>query len=95
MRKLLLFFVFSNCWAGPYFEAGSFYTNDKLWYYSENGERLEESGLIGHVATGYEFDFDKFTIDIQFKHQSDPKNRNEADITKKDSAGVLMRYKLW
>jgi hypothetical protein len=95
MKKLLvlaLVLVCGNCWAGPYIEFGSFYTDQPFWVDRGYG-RMEESGIIGHVAAGYEIESGKWITDLQLKHESDPEHSGDRDLTAQNSIGISFRYK--
>jgi hypothetical protein len=96
---LLLLLICQNVAAGPYFEFGGLYTNDRFWVQRDD-VRDEESGIIGHVSIGYDFELSgpgegAWLLDIQGRHESDPKNKDQHDLSARDSIGAAARYRFW
>lgn len=86
---VLLLIVCAQAEAGEfYIEAGTLYTENRI---RMNG--VTESGLIGHIALGYEIREGNLSFDFQIRHESDPTQSNERDLTNKNAAGIMSRYR--
>lgn len=92
MNKLIVVVLLVACAqaeAGEfYIEAGTLYTENRI---RMNG--VTESGLIGHIALGYEIREGNLSIDFQIRHESDPTQTGERDLTNKNAAGIMSRYR--
>lgn len=79
-----------------YLEMGGFYSQDRIWYFDENGDSLSESGIAGHLAAGYELSFDeKLIFNAQVRHGSDLKKSGDRDITSHEEIGIMVRLNVF
>ncbi len=97
MRYLILVGLLLSGCATPYIEGGLFYSKDRNWVYrSDTDVYVEESGHIGHIAAGFEWELydEKMLIDLQlYRHESDYKQTGERDLTDNNAHGITTRYR--
>jgi hypothetical protein len=95
MNKVLLWILATlvsvPTWAGTYLEFGGGVTPDRIWIDSDHG-KIQESGKIGILALGYDYPaFENLLLDFQLRHESDPKQANENDLTSRESLNFSAR----
>ena len=99
-------FIIPSAVAGPYIELGLFHNPEPAFVFDtslqrENGVIVSDtfeihraSSLLGHAALGWDWQLTKnFSLDAQYRHQSDPHHTGRYDLESKKMLGVVGRYR--